>query len=105
MANIKTWLLEAEKTDGPIEAIVVGKHDDDRWDDDDRRPEHQRDVLLSREDGLALLDADYDNGYGGADCFPFYAWNANFVYSIHEYDGSTSLQRVPRHPVACSPEI
>lgn len=100
MGNIATWLRKAEELHGEtIESIVVGPHDnDDLWYGEDRRPENQRDVLLSREDGLKLLDVDYDHGFGGADCFRIYAWTPNRVFFMHEYDGATSLNWVPRNP-------
>lgn len=101
MANIMRRLIEAERrTDETIEAIVVGKHYDD-----DRPHQSQRDVVLDRETGLALLDVEYDNGFGGADCYPMYAWTATRVYMIHEYDGATHLTFVPRHPIACEPSF
>lgn len=107
MANIKEWLVAAEQEAGEtIEAIVVGEHDDDKWSTSgDRRPEHQRNVILSRADGLALLDEEYDSGYGGADCFPMYAWSASWVWFIGEYDGATGLASVPRNPVSCEPQF
>jgi hypothetical protein len=101
MANIKDWLLEAEtRTGEQIEAIVVGEHDNAGWDTPAAADEN---VLLSREAGLAKLDQEYDNGYGGADCFPMFAWTKSRVYFITEYDGSTGLASLPRNPVACEP--
>jgi hypothetical protein len=104
MANIRKWLEQFEQENKEtIIAIVVGPHDDDRWEETDRRPEYQRDVVLTREQGLAILDVEYNNGYGGADCFPMYAWTEKSVLSISEYDGATSLNSFPRNPVNCTP--
>jgi hypothetical protein len=98
MANIKDWLLEAEAEAGEtIEAIVVGKHDDAPWDEEPRDDEN---VVLTREAGLAKLDQEYNNGYGGADCFPMYAWMPSRIYFIGEYDGATGPNWVPRHRAA-----
>lgn len=106
MGNIANWLRDAEQRTGEqIETVVIGRHDCDRYTDDDRRPVEQRDVLLSRDAGLALLDVEYDDGFGGADCFPMYAWCAPWVYFISEYDGSTNLSCVPRNPVDCEPAL
>ena len=103
MANIKDWLLDAEKSSGEsIEAIVVGKHDRAGWRADALPDEN---IILSRDVGLAKLDQNYDNGYGGADCFPMYAWTKSFVYFIGEYDGATGLSEVPRNPIACEPKF
>lgn len=102
MANIKKWLEEAEKHFGEtIESIVVGRHDTE-W----RNPaKDDENVLLPREVALEKLDVDFDNGYGGADCFPIYAWTASRVFFIDEYDGATGLAWVPRHPASCSPQF
>lgn len=103
MANIKDMLIAAEATFGEtIEAIVVGRHYSAEWDaprdDDDNR-------LRSRDDGLSKLNQEYDNGYGGADCYPFYAWMPSRVLFMDEYDGSTGLVWVPRHPRAITPDF
>lgn len=105
MANIRHWLEEAEAKFGErIEAIVVGPHDRrvSKYSGDDK-PESDENVVLSREEGLAKLDEEYDNGYGGADCYPMYAWTASRVYFIGEYDGATGPSWVPRNPTACEP--
>ncbi len=100
-SNISKWLIEAEREAGEtIEFIVVGQHDNHKW---DGTPNADENILLSREDGLKKLDVDYDSGFGGADCFPLYAWTASRVYFIHEYDGATGLQWAPRNPIAIEP--
>ena len=107
MANIRKWLEDAEKTTGEtIEAIVVGQHDarESRFQANDK-PLPDENIILSREDGLKKLDQDYDNGYGGADCFPIWAWTANRIYFISEYDGSTRMNYVPRNPIAGEPDF
>ena len=112
MANHKTALLAFEASlSEQIEKIVIGTHYKDRWSfskdntNNVRLPEHQRNVLLSREEGLEILDEEYDSGYGGADCFPFYAWSANHFFTVSEYDGSTHVSAWPRHPVNIAPEM
>lgn len=103
MSNIRHWLEAAEVKNGEIiEAIVVGKHDDAPWDSD---PAADETVVLSREDGLKKLDQEYDSGYGCADCYPMWAWTKTRVYFIVEYDGSTRLGWVPRHPVGGEPNL
>lgn len=51
------------------------------------------------------LDEEYDDGFGGAHCRPFIAWTDNSVYFVCEYDGATSIRRVPRHPVVTEVEF
>lgn len=101
--NLKTELEAAEAEAGePVFAIVVGRHDHADW---RAEPAANENVVLSREDGMALLDQDYDNGYGGADCRPFYAYSQNRIYFVSEYDGSTGLGWMPRHPVDGKPSF
>lgn len=101
MANIRTWLERVEAFyEEPIEAIVVGKHYND-----DAEPQPDENIIMPREAGLVKLDVEYDNGYGGADCFPMYAWTKSRVFFIHEYDGATGLNSVPRHPIDCKPDF
>lgn len=52
-----------------------------------------------------LIDFEYDNGYGGADTFPVTAWTANRVIYVSEYDGSTGVTWVPRHPIDHEPSF
>jgi hypothetical protein len=56
------------------------------------------DRLMSWEEARDELNYNYDAGYGGQDCHNVYIWTADRVYFIHEYDGSTHLTYVPRHP-------
>lgn len=101
MYNLAKALLAEEAATGEaIVAIVVGKHDGADW---NAKPLPDENIILSREAGLAKLDQDYNNGYGGADCFPFWAWTESRVYYVREYDGSTELSSVPRHPVGGEP--
>jgi hypothetical protein len=102
MANIKKWLEDAVLEYGePIEAIVVGRHYGLRWDEGLKLDNEN--IVLSVEEGLSKLDQEFDDGFGGADCFPMYAWTKTRVFFIGEYDGSTELEWVPRHPIAIAP--
>lgn len=103
MVNLRTSLEALEAGFGePIEAMVVGQHDDVRYCEE---PKPDEGVVLTREDGLKKVDQEYDNGYGGAECFPFYAWTASRVFWVAEYDGATGIAWAPRNPVAIMPEF
>jgi hypothetical protein len=103
MANIKTWLLEAEQEFGEeIEAIVVGKHYNMRWSEPAAADEN---VILNREAGLAKLDQEYDHGFGGAYCYPMYAWTKSRVFWMEEYDGATGPSWTWRNPTATEPKF
>lgn len=87
--NVREWLEEAEsRFREPIEAIVCGK-----------------DVVLSRDEGLAKMDRVIDAGHGAIDSEPMYAWSASRVFFIHEYDGQLKLAWLPREPAPCQPEF
>ena len=46
----------------------------------------------------SILDQEFYSGYGSQGVPSFNAWSENYVYYVHEYDGSTSLYWVPRNP-------
>ena len=54
--------------------------------------------LISLEEALVALDYKYNAGFGTQDCHDIYMWSADFVYYVQEYDGSTSIECVPRNP-------
>ncbi len=55
--------------------------------------------LYTWEEAKPLLDYEYNAGYGGMDCHGIYIWTPQSVLIIHEYDGSTWPELIPRHPV------
>lgn len=54
--------------------------------------------IYSWEEAQPLLDYEYDAGYGGADCHFVNIWTPTRVIYIHEYDGATWPEAVPRNP-------
>ncbi len=103
MANIRSWLENAVAEFGePLEAVVVGQHYNVKYDEGPRPDEN---VILPPDVALKKLDQEFDDGFGGADCFPIFAWTKSWVFFIHEYDGATSLNRVPRHPINIKPKF
>lgn len=46
----------------------------------------------------SILDKEFSCGYGTQSVPLFMAWSPNYVYYVHECDGSTSLDWVRRHP-------
>lgn len=95
--NLRQW-LEDEAGAEPIEAVVIGAHGDDS-----KVPDEFRNRLLMWDEAKSLLDYGFDDGYGAAGCDAVYAWTPTKVLFIREYDGSTQLGSIPRHPVACEP--
>ena len=54
--------------------------------------------ILTWEEARPHLDYEYDSGYGSQDCHNVYIWTPTRVIYIHEYDGSTWPETVPRNP-------
>ncbi len=98
MPNFKSQIL-AVAGDEPIEAIVIGRL---RWQDGKEFPEQY--TVMQWEDAASILDYDFDDGYGGAECHPITAWTATRVIFVREYDGSTSTDSIPRHPIDHQPD-
>lgn len=46
----------------------------------------------------AAMDLVFDDGFGTQEVPSFVLWTDANVFSIHEYDGSSFLISVPRHP-------
>lgn len=90
-----------------IEAVVIGEFGSGYSEDDPRAQKAKavQGMLLTWQQAAPLLDYNWHSGFGGTDCHPIYAWTATKVISIHEYDGSTSVQSLPRHPIACDPQF
>lgn len=80
----------------PILACVIGGIGYS-WREDERYADAHEEPLPWAE-ARAMLDYEYDTGFGGEDCNPIFAWSENWVYAVHEYDGSTGVVRLPRHP-------
>lgn len=78
------------------------------WRDGDERHAPglaRRGEVLTWDEARPLLDYYYNAGYGAPDCQAIYAWTAERVLFISEYDGSTCVMSVPAAPVACMPEM
>lgn len=101
VCDIKTYWDELAWVAGDetIQAVLIEKPDE--WETSDwsqRIPEDRCGVLLEATEASKLLAYDYDDGYGGRDCHALYAYTPTRVIFLTEYDGSTRLSSVPRHP-------
>lgn len=108
IANLKTQILELANGE-PIEAVVIGNMG---WDDygieeipAESRDESNWDKVISWEKAAPLLDYDYDPGYGAPGCQAIVVWTPNKVMFVSQYDGATSLEYVPRHPIGHKPNM
>lgn len=106
MSNFKQDILE-EAGDEKIEAIVIGKMG---WGDygKDRVPNYdqmKKNEILSWEEAAPFLDYSYSTGYGAPECNAIVAWTSTRVIYVSQYDGSTSIESVPRNPTAHEPRM
>lgn len=115
MSNFAADIEEAAG-DEAILGIVVRQHDwhDDDDDDDEYLgieamkpyiPKEARGIVVPWMYARPWLDREYDTGFGGAECWAIYAWTPTRVLFVDVYDGATSIQSVPRNPIACRPTM
>jgi hypothetical protein len=65
---------------------------------------HIPNALTTLAKAKDYLNYDYKpESYGAEEIPPIYAWTKTRVISVHEYDGSTYFQSVPRNPINCTP--
>lgn len=104
MSVIAEW-LEEMAGDEPIEAVVIGPHDDDYLKEDGHAPFNAAPLnkVMSWAEAKPFLSYEYDCDFGGADCHPVFAWTATKILTITEYDGATSPAWFPRNPVDIKP--
>lgn len=93
--------------DGPILSAVIGEMGWSGYGQDGRHAPAlaRKGEVLPWSEAAPLLDFAYDGGYGAPDCPAVYAWTDTAVLLVVQYDGSTSVESVPRHPIACLPEM
>jgi hypothetical protein len=109
MSNAYAELLEYLEDGETVENIVFGEFG---WGSNFNEPqpypvpETMQGTLMSLEDAKPLMDGwQFDGGYGAAECYPVYVWTNKRVIFVSEYDGSTHLNSLPRHPEACHPNF
>jgi hypothetical protein len=61
--------------------------------------------LLPWKEARKFLDFEYDSGFGAPGCPAIYAWTPTKVLFVVQYDGSTWVTMVPRHPKDLMPEM
>lgn len=68
-------------------------------------PDSLRGQLLAWADARPHLDYAYSAGFGAPDCHAVTIWTDDKVIWITQYDGSTSMDSVPRNPTAFVPSM
>lgn len=99
MATLRDWFNGFTKATGEtVDEVVFRRHPD--WDD---APHGwpgivDGEVVAAGEIPASVLDHLFDDGYGGRECWPFFAWSKSFVIWPHEYDGAEWPAWAPRQP-------
>ena len=92
-SNLILWIEEA--SDGhPIEGVVIGK-----LALGSQTSKQDRNVVLSWEKAKPSINYDFDSSFGSVGCNPITAWTDHRVIFVSQYDGSTRIEFVPRHPI------
>lgn len=106
MANLVKWL---EKAVDPtqIQAVVIGEMGWGKYKSDlvPTWKKQERGKVLSWDEARPLLDYEFDDGCGAPGCNAVYVWTPNTIFFVSQYDGSTKLAAVPRHPIDCTPTM
>lgn len=110
MSNLKEWILKAANGE-PIEAIVIGKPTqailasppvDVTWACQD---ESNFNRVLTWQEAEPLVDYPFDSSYGLPRCHAVTAWTRDRIIFVSQYNGATSIEYAPRHPVNHMPSM
>ena len=113
-SNLVRWIEESLASDETVIGVVIGEYGwGANWEQPgfgeefaiNPIPWDKRRIVLTWAEARPLLDYDFDAGYGSPGCHHIYIWTTQRVLFISQYDGSTTLESVPRDPVACRPEM
>ncbi len=104
MGNLVQWIMEAANGE-EILGVVIGEMG---WGDYGcevvpKYAQQPKNTLISWDVAKEFLDYEFSGGFGHPECNAIYAWTPNNVLFISQYDGSTNLESVPRHPIDCTP--
>jgi hypothetical protein len=102
-------MFEAAAGDEEIEFAVIGKHFSDAYgtNPDPNLPFNNAPLgkVMPWRLAKSFLLYEYSSGFGGIDCHPVYAWTKTRVLYVHDYDGSTTIDSLPRNPIDVMPKF
>lgn len=94
MATLRQWFRDCEE----IKVVVFhGNPSDYGLDAWVKLPRGEK-LTLADLGRLGWLELHFSSGFGSQGVPDFTAWSQNFVYCVHEYDGSTYLRTLDRNP-------
>eukprot|EP00439_Symbiodinium_sp_Y106_P042006 s306_g5.t1 len=95
--------------DEEVEAIVFGDWGWGNYEEVDEAhqiPEHRRGkVLTPYEAGSYMEGWSFLGGHGAPECYAAYIYTNQRVIFVCQYDGLTSLEGIPKSPIACMPTM
>ena len=106
MANLVHWIEEAAESES-IEAVVIGEMGWGKYKSETvpGYVDHPRGKVLSWAEARPLLNYNFNDGYGAPGCEAIYVWTTMKVMFISQYDGSVSLNWIPRNPIDVMPSM
>ena len=90
-----------------VEALVFGEYGWSGYSEDTIFiPKDKQKVLMTLEEAKTIMDGwTYYGSFGAPKCYATYVWTNKRVIWVTQYDGSTCLDSMPRHPLNCLPEM
>lgn len=107
--NAYNDLIEELQDEEVVEYLVFGDYGWGNFGEKDCPnpiPKNKRGVLLTLEEAKPFMDGwTFHGGYGSPECYATFIWTNHRVIWVTQYDGSTTLDSMPRHPVDCLPDM
>ena len=99
MTNPCAWveLIDMLDEDEQVQCIMLGDWGGS-YDRDQMPPDAKHQVMSPDEAKNYMQSWKFNTGFGIADTYAAYIWSNKYVYFVRNYDGSTNLSRIPRHP-------
>ena len=101
-------VTDGGEAEDDIAAVVIGHYG---WGSDEEEetlakvPDAMKGVMLTAGQAKPLLSYEYDSSFGAPKCHAVYLWTSTRVIFVSQYDGSTSIEAVPRLPNDCWPKM
>ena len=104
----KTLAEEIEEKAGGEEILgaVIGEMgwgEDYNSEDVPKYKEQPKNKLIPWNKARPLLNYEWYQSYGAPTCNAIYVWTESWVILVDQYDGATSVIRIPRNPIDCEP--
>jgi len=102
--DLMKFLEEGES----VEGIVFGEYGWGGYGEEENHKVQKKNQgkLMTLAEAEPLMHGwTFYGGYGAPECNAIYAWTNKRVIWVTQYDGSTTLNSAPRHPIDCDPSM